>query len=130
MANIRHFRELKVYQNGMEGVMSVFEISKKRFPAEERFALTDQIRRSSRSVCSNIAEAWRKRRYAAAFIANLSDAEMETGETQVWLEIAFRHGYLPEKEFKRLDDLYEHICAQLVTMSQNPQDWVLRPKTS
>jgi four helix bundle protein len=89
---IRHFRDLDVYQNALAAGLRVYELTK-RFPIEERYALTGQARRSSRSVCANIAEAWRKRRYEAAFIAKLSDAEGEAAETQVHLEFAFRHSY-------------------------------------
>ena len=85
--NIRHFRQLEVYQLAMDSVMQIFEVSK-RFPPEEKYSLTDQIRRSSRSVCTNIAEAWRKRRYPNAFVSKLSDADAEAAETQVWLEYA------------------------------------------
>src|SRR5207302_3097457 len=94
---IRHFRDLDVYQNALATGLRVYELSKK-FPAEERYALTDQIRRSSRSVCANIAEAWRKRRYTAAFISKLSDSEGEAAETQVHIEFAFRHGYISDAE--------------------------------
>src|SRR5436190_8417605 len=79
---IRHFRDLDVYQNALAAGLRVYELTKK-FPAEEKYSLTDQIRRSSRSVCANIAEAWRKRRYQAAFISKLSDAEGEAAETQI-----------------------------------------------
>ena len=103
---IRHFRDLDVYQNALATGLRVYDQTK-RFPIEERYALTDQARRSSRSVCANIAEAWRKRRYEAAFIAKLSDAEGEAAETQVHLEFAVRHGYLSEAEFLSLDDAYE-----------------------
>src|SRR5256714_6637968 len=96
---IRHFRALDVYQNALTTGLRVFELSRK-FPAEERYALTDQIRRSSRSVCANIAEAWRKRRYAAAFISKLSDSETEAAETQVHIEFALYHGYVSEIEFR------------------------------
>jgi four helix bundle protein len=85
---IRHFRDLDVYQNALAAGLRVYELTKS-FPIEERYALTDQARRSSRSVCANIAEAWRKRRYEAAFIAKLSDAEGEAAETQVHLEFTF-----------------------------------------
>ena len=88
---IRHFRDLDVYQNALATGLRVYDQTK-RFPIEERYALTDQARRSSRSVCANIAEAWRKRRYEAAFIAKLSDAEGEAAETQVHLKFAVRHG--------------------------------------
>lgn len=89
---IQSYRELDVYKLAMEGALRIFELTR-RFPAEEKFSLVDQIRRSSRSVCANIAEAWRKRRYEAAFIAKLSDSETEAAETQVWAEMAFRCGY-------------------------------------
>src|SRR5688572_2896742 len=90
---INSYRELRVYQDAITLAMEIFEITKS-FPPEERFSLTDQIRRSSRSVCSNTAEAWRKRRYKAAFIAKLSDAETEACETQVWLEISAKCRYI------------------------------------
>jgi four helix bundle protein len=89
----KHFRDLEVYQGAMEIVMSVSELTKK-FPADEKYVLNDQIRRSSRSICANLAEAWRKRRYLGAVISKLNDAETEAAETQVHLEIAFRHRYL------------------------------------
>lgn len=108
--------------------MTIYQLTKEVFPVEERYSLTDQIRRASRSVCADIAEAWRKRRYEAAFIAKLSDAETEAAETQVWLEIAWKHGYLSEDRFKQLDADYERICAQLVNMIQNSQDWIIRPR--
>jgi four helix bundle protein len=122
---IRHFRELDVYQNALATGLRVYELSKK-FPAEERYALTDQIRRSSRSVCANIAEAWRKRRYEAAFVSKLSDAETEAAETQVHAEFAFHHGYLSREEFLKVDDAYEKIIGQLVKMIDQPQKWLIR----
>jgi four helix bundle protein len=121
---IRHFRDLNVYQNSFETGLRVYELSKK-FPAEERYALTDQIRRSSRSVCANIAEAWRKRRYTAAFISKLSDSEGEAAETQVHIEFAFRHGYLSNAEFQAIDNAYERILGQLVRMIDHPEKWVI-----
>jgi four helix bundle protein len=93
--SINHFRDLDVYQNALATGLRVYELTKK-FPPDERYALTDQIRRSSRSVCANIAEAWRKRRYLAAFVSKLSDAETEAAETQVHAEFAFRHAYLSD----------------------------------
>ena len=119
---IKHFRELDVYQNALMAAMEIFEISK-RFPNEERFSLTDQIRRSSRSVCSNLSEAWRKRRYAAAFVSKLNDAEGEAAETQVHLEFAFRCGYLDAASFQRLDDAYDKIIGQLVNMAEHSEKW-------
>jgi len=93
---IKSYRDLRVYQNAMDAAMEIYEISK-QFPIEERYSLIDQIRRSSRSVCANLAEAWRKRRYKAAFIAKISDVETEACETQVWLEFALEvlFGVLP-----------------------------------
>jgi four helix bundle protein len=122
---IRFFRDLNVYQNALATGLHVYELGK-RFPIEERYALTDQIRRSSRSVCANIAEAWRKRRYEAAFIAKLSDAEGEAAETQVHLEFALHHRYLSHNEFVRLDDCYEKIICQLVRMIDEPDKWLIR----
>jgi four helix bundle protein len=121
---IRHFRDLDVYQNALEAALRVYELSKK-FPDGERYALTDQIRRSSRSVCANIAEAWRKRRYTAAFISKLSDSEGEAAETQVHMEFAVRHGYIANADFQAVDDAYEHIFAQLVRMIGHPEKWVI-----
>jgi four helix bundle protein len=86
---IKTHGELEVYQMGFGAAMRIFELTK-RFPKEETYALTDQIRRSSRSVCSNIAEAWRKRRYEAAFVSKLNDAEAEAAETQVWVEFSVK----------------------------------------
>lgn len=127
MSLIKSYRELDVYKAAMELVMKVFELSK-RFPPEERFSLTDQVRRSSRSICANIAEAWRKRRYEAAFIAKLSDAETEAAETQVWVEIAFRCGYLPEPAFGELDDAFDKIMGQIVRIADQPEKWVINSR--
>jgi four helix bundle protein len=119
---IKHFRELDVYQNALKAAMEIFEISK-RFPNEERFSLTDQVRRSSRSVCANVSEAWRKRRYAAAFVSKLNDAEGEAAETQMHIEIASLCGYLDGAGFQRLDDIYDKIIGQLVNMAEHPEKW-------
>lgn len=102
--------------------MRIFGFSKK-WPVEERYSLTDQIRRSSRSVCANIAEAWRKRRYEASFVSKLSDADTEAGETLVWLEFAMKCEYLNETDCKELINQYEHICGQLVTMINQSDRW-------
>src|SRR3954471_10153225 len=115
MARIVSVRELRVWQRGMELAMRVFELSK-RFPSDERFSLTDQIRRSSRSAPANIAEAWRKRRYQAAFVAKLNDSEGEAAETQTHLEIALRCGYVDAATAALVDAEYEDILAQLVHM--------------
>lgn len=124
MANIRSFKELKVWQNAMDAAMRVFELTKK-FPSEEKFSMTDQFRRASRSVATNIAEAWRKRRYPAAFVSKLNDAEGEAAESQTWTELGLRCGYLSDSEASELDSCYEHILAQLVRMIDHPDDWTV-----
>jgi four helix bundle protein len=127
MSLIKSYRDLEVYNNAMETCMKIFELSK-RFPAEERYSLTDQIRRSSRSVCTNLAEAWRKRRYRAAFLAKLSDAETEAAETQVWADIAHRSGYWPQETFRQFDDVCDKIMGQIVRMSDQPEKWLIKPR--
>ena len=126
---IRHFRDLEVYQNALATGLRVYELSKK-FPSEEKYAPTGQIRRSCRSVCANLGEAWRKRRYEAAFISKLSDAEGEAAETQVHLEFAFHHRYVSRDESLSLDDAYTKICAQLVRMIDQPEKWAYSPTTA
>ncbi len=102
MGNIKNFRDLRVYQNAMNATMKIFEITK-TFPAEEKFSMVDQIRRSSRSVCANLAEAWRKRLYQAHFISKLSDSAGESDETLVWLEISLHCQYISNETFEELD---------------------------
>ena len=114
---INSVRDLKVYQLAFDTAMEIFEISK-AFPVEERYSLTDQIRRSSRSVCTNLSEAWRKRRYKAVFINKLTDAAQESAETQTWLEFALACGYIDRNKFEELYERYEHIFAQINTMER------------
>ncbi len=114
---INSARDLEVYKLVFESAMEIFEISK-RFPKEEQYSLTDQMRRSSRSVCANLAEGWRKRRYKAVFVNKLTDAEQEAAETQTWLEFALKCKYINNETFKRLDEKYEHIFAMLITMER------------
>ncbi len=127
MSSARHFRELDVYQGAMSLITRIFELTK-CFPIDERYALTDQIRRSSRSVCANLAEAWRKRRYQAAFVSKLNDAEAEIAETQVHIEIAFRHGYIKQEVFAELDDACDKILAQIVRMIDRADLWIIKPR--
>jgi four helix bundle protein len=122
---IRHFRDLEVYQNALATGRRAYELSK-TFPVEEKYSLTDQIRRSSCSVCATIAKAWRKRRYEAAFISKLNDAEGEAAEAQVHLEFAFHHRYVSNDEFLGVDNADDKICAQLVRMIDEPQKWLIR----
>ncbi len=118
-------RELRVYQLAFTRALRIHELSKS-FPPEERYSLTDQIRRASRSVCANIAEAWRKRRYPSHFVSKLSDADMEAGETLVWLEFARHVGYIGKTEYDELADDYDHICSQLAHMMARPDAWIPR----
>jgi four helix bundle protein len=121
---IRGHEELEVYQLAFEMAMQLFQISK-RFPVEERYSLTDQMRRSSRSVCANLAEAWQKRRYRAAFIAKLSDSEAEAAETQTWINFAVRCGYLKPELGKDLSQNYDRILGKLVKIIHNPSPWLI-----
>jgi len=125
VSRIQSHEELDVYRLAFETAMRIFELSK-RFPREETYALTDQIRRSSRSVCSNIAEAWRKRRYEAAFVSKLNDAESEAAETQTWLRFAVECGYLSPEVDQELHQTYDYIIGKLVNMIINPTPWVLK----
>ena len=122
---IKSYKELRVYHNAMEAAMEIFRLSKS-FPSEEKYSLVDQIRRSSRSVCANIAEAWRKRRYKAAFIAKLSDAESEACETQVWIEFANRCNYIDIEIMEKLDAVYNYIIAQLVKIIDEVDKWLIK----
>ena len=124
MERIKSHKDLRVYQAAIDAAMRIFEITK-RFPVEERYSMTDQMRRSSRSVCSNIGEAWRKRRYPAHFKSKLSDSEGEAEETRVWLDLAFRCKYITEAEAVDLDQTYDGILGQLVRMIDHPEQWTL-----
>jgi four helix bundle protein len=121
---IRTHRDLEVYQKAFDAAMQIFELSRS-FPKEETYSLTDQIRRSSRSVCSNLAEAWRKRRYEAAFISKLSDSESEAAGTQVWLEFAVKCNYVKRDEAAALYHAYDEILGTLVGMINHPETWVI-----
>jgi len=124
---IENHTDLQVYQKAFEAAMEIFELSKS-FPKEETYSLTDQMRRSSRSVCANLAEGWRKRRYEAMFISKLADAEGEAAETQVWLEFAVKCKYLKREEAASLYAVYREIIGTLVNMINHPESWVLRKK--
>ena len=122
MAIIKSHRELEVYRVSFDTAMQIFELTKD-FPREEVYSLTDQIRRSSRSVSANIAEAFRKRRYPKSFVSKLSDSEAEAAETQCWLEFAFECKYINEEEFERLYKLYDNILGKIVRMLNQPEKW-------
>jgi four helix bundle protein len=124
---VKKHQDLVIYQMAFDAAMRIFELSK-QFPYEERFSLTDQVRRSSRSVCANMAEAWRKRRYQAAFIAKLSDCEAEAAETQTWIEFAVKCNYLDVEVGRELYGKYNQILSGLVTMSKNSSSWLIKPE--
>jgi len=124
MGTIRNHKELQVWQDALDVAMDIFHMTK-TFPAEEKYSLVDQIRRSSRSVAANISEAWRKRRYEAAFKSKLNDSEAEASETQTWIEVALRCSYIDKQTAENLDGKYEHILARLVTMSRDSGNWTL-----
>lgn len=124
-SRIRTHRDLDVYCRGFDVAMKIFKASK-AFPKEETYSLTDQIRRSSRSVCANISEAWRKRRYEAAFISKLSDAETESAETQTWIEFAVHCGYWDQATGRAFYREYNAILRTLVGMINHPETWVIR----
>lgn len=121
---ITRHTQLKVYQRAYAAAMRVFQLSK-GFPKEERYSLSDQIRHSSRSVAANLAEARRKRRYAAAFVSKLNDSEAKAAETQVWLQFAVDSEYLDKAEARLLYQEYEEVISMLVSMANSPEKWTL-----
>ena len=123
----RRHTDLPVYQAGFEAAKMVFVLSK-TFPKEEAYSLTDQMRRSSRSVCANIAEAWRKRRSEAFFVSTLNIAEAEAAETQVWLQFAVECEYLTAETARSIYAQYDEILAQIVSLITNPEPWILKKK--
>lgn len=122
---IRHFSDLEVYRDAFRLGLHVFELSRS-FPVEERYALTDQLRRSSRSVGANIAEAWGKRRYEAHFVSKLSDADTELHETEHWLAFAVKHGYIGQEAFDKTRDEISSLGRRLGSMMSNPRPFLLK----
>ena len=120
---VRH-TDLEVYRRAFAAAMDIFRLSK-AFPAEEKFSLTDQIRRSSRSVTANMAEGWRKRRYSGSFVSKLNDSEGEAAETQCWLQYCVECDYLDTETARRLYGEYDEIIAMLIKMENYPDDWCL-----
>ena len=125
--NIKSYKDLRVFNEAFNLALEVHKLTKS-FPSEEKFSLTDQIRRSSRSVCLNLGEAWRKRRYEASFINKLNDAESEAAETQDWIYFAVECGYIDKLPARRLFSEYEQILAMLVAMINHADKWVF-PET-
>ncbi len=122
MSTIKFHQDLKVYQKSFEAAMKIYGISK-TFPKEEIYSLTDQIRRSSRSVAANISEAWGKRKYEKSFIAKLTDSEGEARETQTWLQFALACQYINEEQFRILNNYYNQIIGMLVNMMIQSKNW-------
>lgn len=121
---IRNHTDLEVYKIAFEAAMDIYELTK-GFLKDERFSLTDQVRRSSRSICANLAEAFRKRRYPKNFVSKLADCEGETAETQVWLQFAFKCDYIDRDKCEELYKLYGIVLGKLVTMGKNPENWTI-----
>lgn len=121
---IQNHYELEVYQLAFDAAMRIFGLTKE-FPAEGKYSLTDQIRRSSRSVCANIAEAWRKRRYEAAFTSKLNDSEGEAAETQTWIAFSVKCGYMTREDGTELHQAYSFVLGKLVNMITNPKPWLM-----
>ena len=117
-------KDLEVYKISFNAAMEIFELTK-NFPKEEMYSLTDQIRRSSRSVSGNIAEAFRSRRHPKFFISKLTISESEAAETQVWLDFAFSCKYIDKQTYNNLFDKYDHIISMLVNMINQPYKWTL-----
>ena len=115
--SIRHFRDLEVYRRAFNAAMEIFEITK-TFPHEERFSMIDQMRQSSRSVCSNIAEGWRKRKYEPVFCNKMTDSMQEASETQCWLEFAQACRYVSNDVFLSMDQEYENIIGMLMSIEK------------
>lgn len=122
MQLILSHKQLDVYKLAYKLAMEIYHLSKK-FPAYEGYSLTDQIRRSSRSVAANLAEAFRKRRYEKAFIAKLSDSEGECAETQTWLEFARDCDYIKSEPCDKMNQDYEHVIGMLINMINSPEKW-------
>ncbi len=122
MSTVGSFNELIVFQKAFDLAMLVFD-SSRLFPKEEKFALTDQIRRSSRSVTACIAESWAKRKYPKAFISKLSDALGEEYETETWLKYSFETRYISYEEYQVLITQYDEVRKMLISMINNPDKW-------
>lgn len=123
--NSRGYRDLIVYQKAFDLAMNVYELTKE-FPQEEKYMLTDQMRRSSRAVCANLAEAYRKRQYPAHFVSKLSDADAENSETIVWLEFAYALRYIADNVFDKLEDEAGQIGRMLNRMIEHPEKFVAK----
>jgi four helix bundle protein len=127
MPHITTYKELRVYQAAVTAAVRIFELTR-LFPPEERYSMTDQMRRASRSVYANLGEAWRRRRDKKSFINKLNECESEAEETRVWIELSWRCGYLSQQQALELDRDYDRIIGQLVRMVDTASLWVVPPK--
>jgi len=124
---VESHEELEVYRLAFIAARRIFELSKS-FPREELYSLTDQIRRSSRVVCANISEAWRRRRYMAAFVTRLNESEAEAAEVQTWCAFAVECGYWAADVGREFHATYDNIIGKLVNMINNPDPWILNKR--
>ena len=124
---INSAKELILYQRAYTLALKIFEISK-TWPAEEKYSLTDQIRRASRSVCSNLREAWAKRRYEAHFISKLIDSDGENSETDTWLDFAFDCGYISHSKHLQLTAECKEVGSMIGSILGNPKPFLLHDK--
>ncbi len=124
---IANFKDLIVYKKAFEHAMKIFHLTK-AFPREEQYSLTDQVRRSSRSICANIGEAWRKRRYPAHFVSKLTDSDAETSETMIWLDFALECGYVGSHAHEELSSEYAQIGKMLGSMISAPEKFCYNSK--
>jgi four helix bundle protein len=122
MTQIKTHKDLIVYQMAFESAVKIYEITR-AFPKEELYSMTDQIRRSSRSVCANIAEAYRRRLYPKSFVAKLIDCISEASETQTWLDFALEYNYIDTRAYNQLHESYDNIIGKLVNMTKRPEKW-------
>jgi four helix bundle protein len=122
MSKIESFKDLIVYQKAYKSAMDIFEISKS-FPKEEKYSLTDQMRRSSRSVTSCLAESWAKRRYEKSFVNKLTDSLGEENETEVWLDYSKDCKYIQKETHERVLSEYDEVRKMLISMINNPDKW-------
>jgi len=122
---IQGYKSLKVYQLAFEAAKEIFKISKS-FPAEEKYSLTDQIKRSSRSVCTCIGEGYRKRKYPKYFSLKMTDADGEATETSIWLDFALSSDYIDNEVHERMIKLYDEIGRMLSSMAENPEKFIPR----
>ncbi len=122
---LKGYKDLQVYKLSYRIAIEIFDETKS-FPKEEKFSLTDQIRRSSRSVPVNISEAWGKRMYRSHFVSKLSDSYAESNETQTWLDFCLSHSYIEKERYKYFSESYDHICRMLFNMMRNPEKFLIR----